>query len=158
MHPNSGITNLNLKRRRTMQSEQPGFQTPHTILVVDDDSDIRLLLRTFLEHEGYRVHTCENADRAVHIFRRSPGIDLLITDFSMPGRNGLDLAREIKSIRPSLPVLIVSGMIMAPVELEQMRIRNWTFLPKPFLLPQLLAEVHRILGSAPVESSATLRA
>ncbi|MBS1822775.1 MAG: response regulator [Acidobacteria bacterium] len=141
-----------------MHLENPYLKAPYTILVVDDDADIRSLLRTFLEHEGYRVHTCEDADRAVHIFRRSPAIDLLITDFSMPGRNGMDLAREIKSIRPSLPVLIVSGMMMEPVELEQMRIRNWTFLPKPFLLPKLLAEVHRILDSETVESSATLRA
>jgi DNA-binding NtrC family response regulator len=124
-----------------------------TILVVDDDSDIRSLIRTFLEHEGYNVHTCEDADRAVHIFRRSPGIDLLITDFSMPERTGLDLAREIKSIRPTLPVLIVSGIIMAAAELERMRIRNWNFLPKPFSLPQLLAEVHRILSSAPVQEA-----
>jgi DNA-binding NtrC family response regulator len=137
---------------------QSYLRTPHTILVVDDDSDIRSLIRTFLEHEGYCVHTCEDADRAVHIFRRSQNIDLLITDFSMPERTGMDLAREIKSMSPTLPVLIVSGLIMAPVEMEQMRIRNWNFLPKPFSLPQLLAEVHRILGSAPVQSSATLRA
>jgi DNA-binding NtrC family response regulator len=132
---------------------QQYLQTPRTILVVDDDPDIRSLIRTFLEHEGYRVNTCANADRAVHIFRRSPNIDLLITDFSMPERTGMDLAREIKTMRPSLPVLIVSGIIMAAVELEQMRIRNWNFLPKPFSLPQLLAEVHRILGSAPIQKA-----
>jgi len=124
-----------------------------TILVVDDDSDIRSLIRTFLQHEGYNVHSCENADRAVRIFRRSPGIDLLITDLSMPERTGMDLAREIKSIRPTLPILIVSGIIMADAELEQMRLLNWNFLPKPFSLPQLLTEVHRILSSAPVQEA-----
>jgi DNA-binding NtrC family response regulator len=135
------------------EHQYSGPPVSRTILVVDDDSDIRSLIRTFLEHEGYNVHTCEDADRAVHIFRRSPGIDLLITDFSMPERTGLDLAREIKSIRPALPVLIVSGIIMAAAELERMRIRNWNFLPKPFSLPQLLAEVHRILSSAPVQEA-----
>ncbi|MBS1798821.1 MAG: response regulator [Acidobacteria bacterium] len=141
-----------------MHLENPYLQAPRTVLVVDDDADIRSLIRTFLEHEGYSVHACESADRAVHIFRRSPKIDLLITDFSMPERTGMDLAREIKSMRPSLPVLIISGIIMEPVELEQMRIQNWNFLPKPFSLPQLLTEVHRILDTAPVETSATLRA
>ena len=128
-------------------------QTSRTILVVDDDSDIRSLIRTFLVHEGYNVHICEDADRAVRIFRRSPGIDLLITDFSMPERTGMDLAVQIKSMRPTLPVLIVSGIIMAEAEFEQMRIRNWNFLPKPFSLPQLLAEVHRILSSAAVQEA-----
>ena len=138
--------------------QRAGSHVSRTILVVDDDADIRSLIRTFLEHEGYNVHTCEDADRAVHIFRRSPGIDLLITDFSMPERSGLDLAREIKSIRPSLPVLIVSGAVMADTELAQMRIREWNFLPKPFSLPQLLSEVHRILDPTRSRGSATLTA
>ncbi|MDE1178351.1 MAG: response regulator [Edaphobacter sp.] len=132
-------------------------QALRNILVVDDDSDIRSLTRTFLEHEGYNVFSCENADRAIHIFRRSP-IDLLITDYSMPNRTGMDLAREAKALRPSLPVLIVSGAILDPVQLEQMRIRNWNFLPKPFSLPQLLGEVHRILDPRYARGSATLTA
>lgn len=138
---------------KQLSSSQP----LHNILVVDDDSDIRSLSRTFLEHEGYNVFTCENADRAIHIFRRSK-IDLLITDYSMPNRSGMDLAREAKVIRPSLPVLIVSGMILDAAQLELMRIRNWNFLPKPFSLPQLLAEVHRILATSPVQGSVTLMA
>ena len=130
---------------------------PLNILVVDDDSDIRSLTRTFLEHEGYNVFSCESADRAVPIVRRSR-IDLLITDYSMPNRTGMDLAREAKSIRPSLPVLIVSGAILDPAQLELMRIRNWNFLPKPFSLPKLLSEVHRILDIAHSPLSATLSA
>lgn len=141
-----------------MPYKQSAFaKAPRNILVVDDDSDIRSLTRTFLEHEGYNVFTCESADRAIHIFRRSP-IDLLITDYSMPNRSGMDLAREAKGIRPSLPVLIVSGAIVDQVQLELMRIRNWNFLPKPFSLPQLLAEVHRILDPTRLRGSATLTA
>jgi DNA-binding NtrC family response regulator len=132
-------------------------KAPRNILVVDDDSDIRSLTRTFLEHEGYNVFSCESADRAIHIFRRST-IDLLITDYAMPNRTGMDLAREAKSIKPSLPVLIVSGAIVDKVQLEMMSIRNWNFLPKPFSLPQLLAEVHRILDPTRLMSSATLTA
>jgi DNA-binding NtrC family response regulator len=130
---------------------------PLNILVVDDDSDIRTLTRTFLEHEGYNVFSCENADRAVPIVRRSR-IDLLITDYAMPNRSGMDLAREAKVIKPTLPVLIVSGAILDPAQLEVMRIRNWNFLPKPFSLPKLLSEVHRILDVAPRRLSATLTA
>ena len=133
------------------------FQALHNILVVDDDSDIRSLTRTFLEHEGYNVFSCENADRAIHIFRRTP-IDLLITDYSMPNRSGMDLAREAKAIRPSLPVLIISGAIVDESQLQLMRIRNWNFMPKPFSLPQLLGEVHRILDRLRVPDSATLTA
>lgn len=138
-----------------MQSQNSSSATVSpTILVVDDDSDIRSLIRTFLVHEGYRVLTSEDADRAIHIIRRSPQISLLVTDYSMPQRSGMDLAREARSSNPALPVLIVSGAIVSSTQLEQMRIRGLNFLPKPFSLPQLLGEVHRILDP----SSATLSA
>jgi DNA-binding NtrC family response regulator len=119
--------------------------TPSTILVVDDDPDIRSLTRTFLEHEGYEVCTSGDANRAAHIFQTSTHIDLLITDYSMPHRSGMDLALELKSIQPSLPVLIISGADIPPFQLVQMRTHGWNFLAKPFSLPQLLANVHTIL-------------
>ena len=130
---------------------------PKTILVVDDDPDIRSLTRTFLEHEDYHVHTSGDVNRAARIFRSAPRIDLLITDYSMPHRSGMDLAHELKSIRPSLPVLIISGIFLASGQLAQMQAQGWSFLAKPFSLPRLLAAVHDILQ--PIRStdiSATL--
>jgi DNA-binding NtrC family response regulator len=129
------------------------------ILIVDDDPDIRSLSRTFLEHEGYIVYACGSPDRAAQIFRRSTDIDLVITDFSMPHRSGLDLARELKALRPTLQILIISGVIVSSVQMDQMQVRGWRFLPKPFSLPQLLSEVHRIFESEPdLDRSATLMA
>ena len=120
----------------------------HTILVVDDDPDIRSLTRTFLEHEGYQVYTSGDADRAAKIFQRAPHIDLLITDYSIPHRSGIQLAQDLKSIRPSLHVLIISGFILAPTQLAQMQAHGWSFLAKPFSLPLLLTNVHNILQRA----------
>jgi len=117
-----------------------------TILVVDDDPDIRSLTRTFLEHEGYHVYTSGDVSRAKRIFQRAPHIDLLVTDFSMPHRSGMDLAHELKSIRPSLPVLIISGIFLASDQLARMQAEGWSFLAKPFSLPRLLATVHDILN------------
>ena len=117
----------------------------NTILVVDDDPDIRSLTRTFLEHESYHVHTSGDVNRAARIFRSAPHIDLLITDYSMPHRSGMDLAHELKSICPTLPVLIISGIILASGQLAQMQTEGWSFLAKPFSLPRLLAAVHDIL-------------
>jgi two-component system chemotaxis response regulator CheY len=120
-----------------------------TILVVDDDHDIRSLTRTFLEHEGYGVLTSGDADRAEHIFRSSPHIDLLITDYCMPLRSGLDLALELKKLQPSLPILIISGAFLDPAQLDLLRSQGWSFLAKPFSLPKLLATVHKILQTVP---------
>jgi DNA-binding NtrC family response regulator len=141
-----------------MQRDPQFFRRkPAKILVVDDDPDIRSLTRTFLEHEGHIVHVSGDADRAAKLFSRSPDIDLVITDYSMPQRSGFDLARELRSFRPSLRVLIISGTVVSSGKLDQMAAYGWRFLAKPFSLPQLLAEVYSMLESATRDdSSATL--
>jgi two-component system chemotaxis response regulator CheY len=120
--------------------------SPSMILLVDDDPDIRSLTRTFLEHEGYGVFSSGDAERAAQIFRSVPQIDLLVTDLYMPGRSGVELARELKGIRKDLPVLLMSGGMVD----DGLQEAGWSFLAKPFQLPELLGTVHRIL--APVEA------
>jgi two-component system, chemotaxis family, chemotaxis protein CheY len=120
---------------------------PSAILVVDDDADIRSLIRTFLEHEGYHVYTSGDANRAAQIFRRAAHIDLLLTDYYMPYRSGMDLALEIKSIQPTLPILMMSGAYLGHSQLHQLRTEGWNFLAKPFTFPQLLANIHEILNT-----------
>jgi two-component system, chemotaxis family, chemotaxis protein CheY len=127
-----------------------GKVSPSKVLLVDDDPDIRSLTRTFLEHEGYSVFSSGDAERAVQIFRSVPGIDLLVTDLYMPGRSGLELARELKALRSDLPVLMISGGLLEEEQEAKLKAEGWSFLAKPFRLPELLAGVHRIL--APVEA------
>jgi len=124
--------------------------SPSVILLVDDDPDVRLLTRTFLEHEGYSVFSSGDAKRAAQIFRSVPQIDLLVTDLYMPGRSGMELARELKALRSELPVLLISGAMLEEMQEAGLREEGWSFLAKPFRLPELLAAVHRIL--APVEA------
>jgi two-component system, chemotaxis family, chemotaxis protein CheY len=124
--------------------------SPSVILLVDDDPDIRSLTRTFLEHEGYSVFSSGDAQRAAQIFRSVPQIDLLITDLYMPERSGLELAQELKSIRSELPVLLISGGMLEVEQEARLQEEGWSFLAKPFRLPDLLTTVHRIL--APVEA------
>jgi DNA-binding response OmpR family regulator len=147
-------------RNRTKDSQMP-FEIspsyggsvelpPSVILLVDDDPDIRSLTRTFLEHEGYSVFSSGDAERAGQIFRSVPQIDLLVTDVYMPGRSGLELARELKAIRSEVPVLLISGGVFEEQQEAGLGEEGWSFLAKPFRLPELLGTVHRIL--APVEA------
>jgi two-component system, chemotaxis family, chemotaxis protein CheY len=124
--------------------------SPSMILLVDDDPDIRALTRTFLEHEGYSVFTSGDAERATQIFHSVPKIDLLVTDLYMPGRSGMELGLELKTERQDLPVLLISGGLVESEQMTKMQEEGWSFLAKPFRLPDLLAMVHRIL--APVEA------
>ena len=124
--------------------------SPSVILLVDDDPDVRSLTRTFLEHEGYRVFSSGDAERAIQIFRSVPQIDLLVTDVYMPGRSGVELARQLKGIRGEMPVLLISGGVIEDGQEAGLQDAGWSFLAKPFRLPELLATVHGIL--APVEA------
>ncbi len=116
-----------------------------SILLVDDDVDVRSLTRTFLEHEGYRVYSSGDAARAVQIFSSVPRIDLLITDVYMPERSGLELALDLRAMRAGLPVLMISGGLVEEDQQARLEEEGWRFLAKPFLLPDLLATVHGML-------------
>ncbi|WP_433973232.1 response regulator [Tunturiibacter lichenicola] len=117
---------------------------------MDDDSDIRSLTRTFLEHEGYGVFSSGDAQRAAQIFRSVPEIDLLVTDLYMPGKSGIELALELKALASELSVLMISGGLVDSVQKAKLEEEGWNFLAKPFRLTELLSTVHRIL--APLEA------
>jgi two-component system, chemotaxis family, chemotaxis protein CheY len=131
-------------------SDELSGLSPSKILLVDDDAEIRSLMRTFLEHEGYSVFSSGDAERAAQIFRSVPQIDLLVTDLYMPGRAGMELGLELKEMRRDLPVLLISGGLVMDEQMAKMQAEGWSFLGKPFRLPEMLATVHRIL--APVEA------
>jgi two-component system chemotaxis response regulator CheY len=126
---------------------RPDFSaSPSSILLVDDDPDIRSLTRTFLEHEGYRVFSSGDAERASQIFSSVPRIDLLITDLYMPHRSGMELACELKALRKDLPVLMISGGAVDGNQQKQLQSEGWRFMAKPFIFTELLEMVHRILA------------
>jgi two-component system chemotaxis response regulator CheY len=127
--------------------------SPSTILLVDDDADMRSLTRTFLEHEGYRVFSSGEAERAAQIFSTAPRIDLLITDIYMPGRSGMELAHDLKTIRPELPILMVSGGFVDDDLKERLQDEGWRFMVKPFRLTELLSMVHVMLAGCEAERS-----
>ena len=84
--------------------------TAPTILVVDDEAPIRQLMRRILENQGYAVLEATTYDEALKTYRRHRGtIRLVITDISLPGNNGYELAAEIRQLDPEVPVIYMSG-------------------------------------------------
>jgi len=89
------------------KSAQPSLKT---ILLVDDADDCRVTTKWFLTNFGYAVDSARNAEEALVLF--DPGIhDVVITDNSMPGMTGAELAHIIKLRSPSTPVLMYTGSI-----------------------------------------------
>jgi len=94
--------------------EKPVDQTLPTgnehILLVDDETAITEVVSDLLQSLGYRITVSNDSPEALALFRRNPGdFDLVITDQTMPGLTGLDLAREIAAIKPALPVILCTG-------------------------------------------------
>jgi len=113
-----------------------------TILFVEDNKDIADVTKTNLEELGYRVIAVPNADTAMEILKANAEIDLVFSDIVMPGRlDGVDLAREMRAVRPDLPVILTTGYSTAA---QAAAPEGFTILPKPYQLDKL----HQILMSA----------
>jgi PAS domain S-box-containing protein len=87
--------------------ELPG--TRGTALLVDDEDLVRMITADMLSDLGYAVIEATSAEEALSLIQKGEAFDLLVTDHLMPGINGTDLAREVRSAKPGLPVLLVSG-------------------------------------------------
>ena len=117
------------------------------ILFVDDEPDLVALHERSLGRVGHEVAGFTDPRVALERFREDPdGFDAVVTDLSMPGITGLDLAREILALRPDIPVLIASGYIPPDERLEAEELGVREMLPKPSPLGQLRDALTRALG------------
>ncbi len=93
---------------------------PARILVVEDETDSAYVIRSLLEYDGYVVEVATDATCGIAAFSDSPH-DLIITDLAMPGRSGMDLAREIKKACPGTPVILLTGwqVVMGPEQITE---------------------------------------
>jgi PAS domain S-box-containing protein len=119
-----------------------------TLLVVEDQADVRRLALAILKHQGYRLLEAENADRALEVSGNHAGaIDLLVTDVIMPGRTGCELAESLAIQRPGIKVLYISGY---SGDAGQGCLEPGTeYLPKPFTPEQLASKVREVLRKPP---------
>ena len=125
----------------------PGGERPRTIMLVEDESTVRNLLREVLQRCGYRVLACGTPEEGLHTCRNHEGpIDLLLTDVVMPGMNGREMADRISAMLPGLHIIFMSGyseqVLMQDGELDP-RIE---YLQKPFSLQMLRNRLLRVLG------------
>jgi two-component system, cell cycle sensor histidine kinase and response regulator CckA len=117
-----------------------------TILVVDDEEPIRLLMATTLRKVGYRVIQAEDGEDALRQWTgRAQEIDMVITDVVMPRLTGLELIPQLLTLSPNLPILMISGY---PREDASPTVASGgvEFLPKPFRLDELLKNVRSLLA------------
>jgi CheY-like chemotaxis protein len=119
--------------------------TPNTILVVDDEPEIRKLVTAMLTAHGYRVLTAETGENAVRLMNNHSEVDLLITDVVAPGMSGPMIADEIAAINPNIRVLFMSGYDNTQVVQRYVVEKGYSFLSKPFTREELEQRVRSLL-------------
>ena len=104
-----------------------------TILLVEDDEAVRVFARRVLAAQGYAVLEAAGGAEALALAAaHAAAIDLLVADLVMPGLNGRRLAERLRSSRPDLPVLYVSGFPESHLDESELAAKGVDFLPKPY--------------------------
>jgi two-component system cell cycle sensor histidine kinase/response regulator CckA len=117
-----------------------------SVLLVEDEDAVRKLARIALESQGYSVIEAVDAEGALEQLTADTQLDLLVTDLTMPGMDGQELAERIRTERPAVGVVFISGYISDPDDLD--RFAGALVLAKPFTPNQLLAAANTLLSSA----------
>jgi signal transduction histidine kinase/CheY-like chemotaxis protein len=116
-----------------------------SILVVEDQDEVRQLLSDSLEEFGHEVRTACTADEAIELLGQDSRIEVLVTDIALPGRmTGLDLVRQARELMPDLKILTISGNA-SESPIRALSLDRLAFLPKPFRLSDLNRAVGELL-------------
>jgi excisionase family DNA binding protein len=126
---------------------QPARQSRRRLLLVDDDEGPRILLTKMLEGQ-YDVATAVDGPGALEVLHRAGATyDLMISDLNMPGMDGIALIREVKRLRPELPIIIITGFSTEKSAIDAVNLRVAGYLTKPLRDTQVLEAAARALGA-----------
>jgi DNA-binding NtrC family response regulator len=118
------------------------------ILVTDDDATCRDSIQKILEREGHVVEGAADVDHALEAMERQV-FDLIVCDYRMPGRSGLDFLAELKRMHSTTPVLMISAFADAETEAEARRLGAEDLLRKPFRRQELVDHAERFVHPFP---------
>jgi CheY-like chemotaxis protein len=120
------------------------------VLVVDDESAVREVVRRALEEFGYRVISCGSGAEAIVRFRAAQNdVRLVVTDIMMPEMDGTALALALRALAPNLPILAITGVCDNASVQRFQTLSLCAVLAKPFTIGELLAAVKTAIGEAP---------
>lgn len=139
----SGMDSVPLQSGRRLRSDQLN-PTPGVILLVDDEELLLKTTRRMLEQRGFRVVTAGDGATAIEVAQKTADIRVLLTDLSLPGMDGRELARRLRWMLPELRVLFMSGFDAETSGLDARQ--GDSFLSKPFTARELEDRVSDLLG------------
>jgi DNA-binding response OmpR family regulator len=108
-----------------------------TILLVDDEVHMLDLVGELLHTFGYKVIPQPDAESALSVIRQGTGIDLVITDYRMPGMNGVEFLKIVRTTLPSVPIIMLTAYSSVEIYLITLSLGAFEYLNKPFTEKEL---------------------
>ncbi len=126
-----------------------GYNIPmaRTVLIIDDEENMRWVLKRALEKAGYEVLTARRGEEGLELFALHP-VDLVLVDLKMPGMDGLAVLRELRQRDPRVPILLFTAYATVPTAVEALQWGATDYLRKPFDLETVLAKIHEAIARA----------
>jgi PAS domain S-box-containing protein len=137
---------IEIETRQDLKTKKSIPRGTEHILLVDDENVVLELAEEILEDLGYTVTTRISGTEALKTFRENPGtFDLLITDLTMPGMNGKELAAQVLEIRPGFPVILCTGFSTEMAKEDESPKVIQTYINKPILIQEIAETVREVL-------------
>src|ERR1044071_6808422 len=130
-------------------SQAPAPETRPTVLVVDDEEDLRDIMRRMLERRGFDTLIAGDSQQAITACREHPGdIDILVTDLGLPGVSGGELSRSAIKLRPEMSVVYISGLPKEIAVADGLIGEDALLVKKPFSSEVLVQTLRRVLEAS----------
>jgi PAS domain S-box-containing protein len=127
-------------------SEAPPAIAGETVVLVEDDPAVRMLVLNLLKELGYHAHEAEDAKSALPLLESDMRVDLLVTDVGLPGMNGRQLAEIARQHRPALKVLFMTGYAQMAAERQGFLEQGMDMVAKPFSIDLLANKIRTMIG------------
>lgn len=118
-----------------------------TILIIDDDDQLRISFQRLLKEEGYSVEAAPSGEVGLKLIQSKP-LDLVILDMRLPGMNGLETFKRISAADPKLPVIIMTAFGTTETAIEATKMGAFDYILKPFDIPEMLGIIKQALEAA----------
>jgi two-component system, NtrC family, response regulator HydG len=116
------------------------------IIIIDDDVDICALLKRFFERKGYAVSTAFKAQEGLELIRAN-SYDVLLTDFRLPDMDGLEVIKNVRTIKTDLPIIVITGYSDVAQAIKAIRLGAYEYVTKPIYPEEILLHVQKAITS-----------
>lgn len=135
-----------LEKSRTVKTNQTDFNGKETILLVEDEFDVRSLVRESLQFYGYNILETDNGKKALEMaIEKNDQIDLVLTDLVMPEMSGKEFGEKLKKNNPNIKILYMSGYTDSASFQNQSLDKNSDYIHKPFAPMDIAKKIRQIL-------------